>query len=98
MPLEDLHQPRKIEQRPAEPGDLVHQHAVDSASLDVSEQLAQGRSFQVGTGKSSIVITLGKCRPSRVKLALNISLGRFPLCFESIELSSASPSSVDFLV
>jgi hypothetical protein len=89
-PLENLHQPREIQQRPAEPIHLIYQYAVDAIRLDVSEQFAECGPFQVRAGVSSIVIVFGKCRPSRMNLTLNISLGRFPLCFEGIELLGES--------
>jgi hypothetical protein len=35
MPLEDLHEARKIEQRSSESVDLIDQYAVDDTGLDV---------------------------------------------------------------
>src|SRR5580692_8008333 len=45
-PLENLHQPREIQQRPAEPIHLIYQYAVDAIRLDVSEQFAECGPFQ----------------------------------------------------
>jgi hypothetical protein len=86
VPLEDLHQAREVQQRAAESINFVNQNRVDSTGLDVDQQLAQRRSFQVRSRISSIVIALGQDRPARVSLAPNVSLGRFSLCFEGIEL------------
>src|SRR6266567_1700807 len=85
MPLEDLHQAGKIQQRPAQPVHLIDDHAVDVPGLYVDEQSLQCLTFEIAASVAAIVIALRDQSPARVTLAPDVSLPAFSLCFETIE-------------
>ena len=64
MLVEGLHHPGEVEQRAAEPVDLVDDHAVDLAGLDVGQQALQGGAVHVAAGEAAVVVAVGQARPS----------------------------------
>src|SRR5688572_306431 len=80
MPLKQLHHPGEIDQRTAEPIDLVNHDAIDLARLDVGKQLPDAGPFEIRTRVSAVAV-LGRDKgPSLMPLAEDARLGRLALC------------------
>jgi hypothetical protein len=84
--IERLHDPSEVEQTTTEPVDFVDDHAVHSASLDVRHQSPQGGAVHIATRKPTIVVAIRKALPALVTLADDVSLARFTLGVERVEL------------
>jgi len=54
--IEPVHQAREIEERPAQPVNLVYNDAVDSTRIDVFEQSLQGRAVEIAAGEATVII------------------------------------------
>ena len=81
-----FHEPCKIQQRPAEPVDLIDNHAIDAASFDVGKQLLQGRPLQAASAEATVIIAIAKPNPAQMFLALNESFGCLPLRLQRIKV------------
>lgn len=84
--VERPHDPREVEQRSAEPVDLVDDHAVDFAGLDVGQQTKHCRSFEVASRVPAVVVTIGKRDPAFLRLAGDVAFRGIPLRIERVEL------------
>ena len=62
--VEDLHDPREVEQGPRQPVHLVDHHAVHGAGLDIGQQPLQRRAVHVGAGVAAVVVLLRQAPPS----------------------------------
>src|SRR5207302_6156429 len=83
--VEDLDQPGKVGKRSRQPVDLVDDHDVNAAGLDIGEQALHPGPFQLAAGEPAIVITGPRQHPALVLLATNIGLTRIALRRERIE-------------
>src|SRR5437773_2661721 len=84
--VEDLDQPGKIGERPGQAVDLVDDHDVDPASLDVGEQALQRWPLDVATREPAIVVAGSGQYPALVTLAADVGLAGFALRLERVEL------------
>ena len=84
--VEHLDQLREIHERARQPVDLVDDHDIDQACLDVAQQPLQCRPFQRGAGDAAIIIAVGHQHPSLGPLACHVSLTGLPLGIEGVEL------------
>jgi len=84
--IEELDEPDKIGERPRQPVDLVDDHDVDAAGLDIGDQVLQGRPLQIATREPAIVIALSRQHPALVPLATDVGLAGFTLRGERVEL------------
>jgi hypothetical protein len=80
-----FHDAGEIQQRPAEPVDLVDHDAVHFPGFDVGDEPPQGRPIHVAAGKASVVVPVGKADPALVFLAGDERFPGLPLCVEGIE-------------
>jgi len=74
--LEQGEQLREVEERAAQAVDLVDDHHVDLAGLDVREQALQRRSFDVAAGEAAVVVALGQRLPALVAHGADVELRR----------------------
>ena len=74
------------DQRPAQAIDLVGEHAVDLAGLDIGQQASQGGPVQGGAAVAAVVVALGQEGPALLLLAGDVGFGRGPLSVEGVEL------------
>ena len=65
--LEGLHEACEVEQGAAEAIDLVDDHAVDLAGLDVGHEALQGGPVHVAAGEAAVVVAVGQAAPSPVR-------------------------------
>ena len=86
LPLEDLHHPREVEQRSAQPIDLVHHHAVDLPCFDIRQQLLHRGSFQIPAGEAAVVVPLRQTNPTFRLLAGHVRLAGLALRIQRAEL------------
>ncbi len=84
--IERPHHLGKVEQRSAEPIDLVDYNTVDLASLDVFHQSLERWPFDIATGEASVVVTIVNDLPTFALLASNVRFGCFALGVERVEL------------
>src|SRR5713101_141086 len=84
--VEHLHNTSEVQQRTAEPVDLVHHHAINASGFHVGQQLPQPGPVGVGSREAAIVIAVRQHRPTFVTLAQDISFRAFPLGIERVEL------------
>ena len=59
-----LDQLEEIQQRAGKPVDLVDDHDVDLAGLDVGQEPLEGRALQRAAGEAAIVVAVGDLDPS----------------------------------
>src|SRR6266849_10765603 len=85
MPLEDIHQPSKIQQGSAQPIDFVDHYAIDSSGFHIRNQFLQPWSVEIAARVTAVVVMLGDHGPAHMPLAQNICFGTFSLCLERIE-------------
>ena len=86
VPVEHLDQLGEVHERAAEPVDLVDDHDVDPARLDVGEQPLQRRPLQRPAGEAAVVVAVGDQEPALGLLARDIGLAGLPLGIEGVEL------------
>ena len=84
--IKGLDQLGEVGQRTGEAVDLVDDHDVDPAGLDIGQQLFQGRAVEVAAGIGRVVVVLGEGPPALRGLALDIGLAGLPLGVQRIEL------------
>jgi hypothetical protein len=84
--LERFYDLGEVHQRAAETVDLVDDHAVDIAGLDVGEQPPEGGSLHVPAGEPTVVVSLGQADPALGFLASDVRLRRLTLGVERVEL------------
>ena len=84
--VEHLDQPGEVHQRAGQPVDLVDDHDVDPAGLDVGHQALQGRAFQRAAGEAAIVVAVGNQQPALGLLAGDVGLTGLALGVEAVEL------------
>src|SRR5204863_3130644 len=85
-PVEAVHQPCEIEERPAEPVDLIDEDAIHTARFDVVEETPQGRALQVSAAEPSVVVPVRNELPAGLLLARDIGFGRLALRMKRVEL------------
>jgi hypothetical protein len=86
MPIERLEHACKVQQRPGQPVDLVNEHGVDLASLDVRQQALQGRSFHVAARETTVIESPWQARPALGCLTLDVRFGGLALGVQRVEL------------
>ena len=86
VPVEHLDQPGEIHQRAAQPVDLVDDHDVDAAGLDVGEEALQGGPFERAAGEPAIVVLVGQLDPALGPLAGDVGAAGLALGVEAVEL------------
>ena len=69
-----------------QPVDLVDDHAVDLAGLDVGHQASEGRPVDVAAGEPAVVVAVGQAGPALAGLAADVGLARLALGVEGVEL------------
>ena len=84
--VERLHHAGEVEKRAAESIDLVDDHAINLAGLDVFHQSLERRPFDVATGEASVVVAIGYEFPALIGLAANVRLTSVALRIERIVL------------
>ena len=84
--LEALHHLGEIEERSTQPIELVTDHDVDGARIDIGEETLQRRPLHVGARVATVVVGLRQADPAGLNLALNEGLARRPLGIERVEL------------
>src|SRR6266446_1754380 len=85
MPLEDIHQPGKVQQGSAQPIDLVDHYTIDPSGFHVRNQFLQGRTIEIAARVAAVIVTFGDHGPARMPLAQNIRFGSFSLCLQRVE-------------
>ena len=85
-PVEDLHQPHEVDERPAHAVDLVDHDAVHVASLDVGQEPLEGRALEVAAGEAAVVVAGRQHRPALGRLALDVRLRAVSLRVEGVVL------------
>jgi hypothetical protein len=86
LAVEHLHQLGEVHERAGEPVDLVDDHDIDPAVLDVGEKPLQTRPLQRAAGPAAIVISVGDQCPAFRPLALDAGLARLTLGIERVEV------------
>jgi hypothetical protein len=67
--VEDLHQPREIEQRPGEAVHLICHNGIDPTCLDIRQKHPEGWPLHVAAGEAAIVVAVRKRHPALIPLA-----------------------------
>jgi hypothetical protein len=75
-----------VGQRTCQAVDLVDNDRVDLAGLDIGQQSPQRWPLHTAARKATVVVHCGKSNPASRLLALDISLARFALSIERIEV------------
>ena len=83
--VERLHDPREVEKRTAQAIDLVDDHAVDFAGVNIGQQAIEGRPIHAAAGEAAIVVVIRQTHPAFVLLAGDERLGRLALGIERVE-------------
>src|ERR1700726_300437 len=83
--VEAVHEPCEIEQRPAQPVNLIYNHAIEAASLDVFEQLLQARPIETAAAEASVVVLVHHQCPAQLFLAFDIGFGSLALRMKRID-------------
>src|SRR5258706_2171299 len=86
MPVEQFDKLGEVREGAGQPVDLVDDHNIYLACLQVEKQRLQGGTIEGGTRQATVVIMIGNQAPALMSLALDIGLARFPLGIERIEL------------
>jgi len=81
-----VHHSGEIEQRPTQAVDLVDDHAIDFARLDIGQQPVEPRSVHVPAGVAAVVVLVGKAPPALVSLAGDEGLAGLALRVQRVEL------------
>src|SRR5437773_12213705 len=84
--FEDADDAGEIQQRSAEPVQLVGDYAVDPAGFDVGQEALERGPVHVAPGKTAVVITLRQALPTLVPLALDVGQASFTLSVERVEI------------
>ena len=85
VPLEPLHHLSEVSERTGEAIDLIHDHDIHTARLDVREEPLQRRPLKVCPRKSSIVVPSPDDGPALMLLALDVVERRLALSIERVE-------------
>ena len=85
MLLEILHDLQEVQERPAEPVQLVAGDDVHTACLHVLEDPLEGRAVCISAGVTAVVIPRRESSPSLTLLALDIRLHGLPLGLQAVE-------------
>ena len=84
--VEDRHDPGEVGERSGQPVDLVDDHRIDLAGLDVGEQLAEGRAVHRAAGIAAVVVAGGERGPAFVLLAEDVGGAGLALGIERVEV------------
>src|SRR5262249_24278976 len=84
--LKRLHQPGKVQQRPAQPVDAMGQDAVDLPGPDVGYEALQRRAVQVAAAVAAVVIARRQRRPAGMGLAVDVRFGSLELGVQRVEI------------
>ena len=84
--VEHLDDSREVHERPAEPVDLVDDHAVHLGGLDIHQELLQRGPIHVAAGVAAVVVVGRHQLPAFVALAQDVRLARLALRVERVEL------------
>jgi len=95
--VERLQHLGEVQQGATQAVDLVDDHGIDPAGLDVGQQALQGWPVHVAAGEATVVVTIGQAGPALVLLAEDVRLCRFALSVQRVEFL-CKPSSVDLRV
>ena len=79
VPVEDLDDPREVQQGPAEPVHLVNDDAVNGPGLDRGQKPLQCRPIHIAAGVTAIVEMLGDHLPALILLAGDEGLAMLPV-------------------
>ena len=85
MLVQDLHDPRKIQERPRKTVHFINHHAVHGARLYVCEQPLERGPLHVRAGVAAVVVFLRQSLPAFVALAVDERLGGFTLRVKRIK-------------
>jgi hypothetical protein len=83
--VEHLDEPCEVHQCPAQAVDLVDDHDVDTAALDVGEEALQRWPFERAAGEAAVVVLVGQLDPALGPLACNVGAARLALRVEAVE-------------
>ena len=75
----------KIRERAGQPVDLVNQHNVDFARVDIGQELLQRGALERGARECAVVVAAGDQPPAFVRLTLYICLTGLALGIERVE-------------
>lgn len=75
----------EVGQRPGKPVDLVDDHDIDLAAVDIGEQLLQRRTLQVAARAAAIIIALRQTALALMALAGDEGLAGLALSMQRIE-------------
>src|SRR5215831_17892174 len=64
----------------------MSQHTIDLASLDIGQETLECRAVEIAAAIAAVVVARRKRSPAGMSLAVDISLGGFPLGIERIEI------------
>ena len=85
MPLEDFDQPGEITEAAGQPVNLVHDHDVDLAGLDVGHQPLEAGPIHIAAGEAWIDVVVGHRNPALGALAGDVGQSGILLRIEGIE-------------
>src|ERR1019366_48465 len=84
--IEDLHHLGEVRQRAGQPVDLVHNHCVDPAFVDIGQKALQCRALH-GAARNAAIIVLGLDQtPTLTRLALDKRFTGFALSLQRVEI------------
>ena len=69
MPVERLHQPRKVSERAGQPVDLVGHDDIDTPRTNIGEEALQSRALHRGAGDAPVIVGGGNQAPALVAVA-----------------------------
>src|SRR5690606_36416199 len=84
--LEAREQLREVEERAAQAVDLVDDHDVDLARVDVGEQALERGALDVRAGEAAVVVALGQRLPALAPHRADIELRGLALRVEGVEV------------
>src|SRR5258708_4229424 len=84
--LEGLNQLEKIQHRARKTIDLVNDHDIDAAGLNVSHETFKGRAVERAAGHAAIVVAVRDLDPTFPALACDVGLAGLPLGVQRVEL------------
>jgi hypothetical protein len=83
--VEGLDHPGEVGERAGQPVDLVDEHDIDPAALDIGEKALQRRSRHGAAGETTIVVCALDEPPTLVSLAGDVGFTSLPLRVQRIE-------------
>ena len=84
--IEGRHDPGEVGERPGQAVDLVDDHRIDLAGLDVGEQPGEGRALQRAAGIAAVIVAVRERAPALVLLAENVGGAGLALGIERVEV------------